>query len=152
MPATATPLVWRVLDRVVPVFTSLHVLLYRRTNGRLGHRTPWMPTILLLDHTGARSGRRRTTPLIYTAVDDDLVLIASKAGAPSNPAWLHNLRAHPEVTVQVRGEVRRVRAREAGPAERDRLWALALRTYPTFDSYRARTDRHIPVVVLSRRT
>lgn len=151
MAATAPPLVWRVLDRVVAVVTALHVRLYRRTDGRLGHRLPGMPTILLLDHTGARSGRRRTTPLLYTAVDDDLVLIASKAGAPTHPAWLHNLRAHPEVTVQVRGEVHAVRAREAGPAERDRLWALALETYPTYDSYRARTDRQIPVVVLTPR-
>lgn len=151
MAATAPPLVWRVLDRVVAVVTALHVRLYRGTDGRLGHRLPGMPTILLLDHTGARSGRRRTTPLLYTAVDDDLVLIASKAGAPTHPAWLHNLRAHPEVTVQVRGEVHAVRAREAGPAERDRLWALALETYPTYDSYRARTDRQIPVVVLTPR-
>lgn len=151
MAATAPPLVWRVLDRVVAVVTALHVRLYRGTDGRLGHRLPGMPTILLLDHVGARSGRRRTTPLLYTAVDDDLVLIASKAGAPRNPAWLHNLRAHPEVTVQVRDEVHAVRAREAGPAERDRLWALAVRTYPTYDSYRARTDRHIPVVVLTPR-
>ncbi|MFC5063329.1 nitroreductase family deazaflavin-dependent oxidoreductase [Actinomycetospora atypica] len=151
MAATAPPLVWRVLDRVVAVVTALHVRLYRGTAGRLGHRLPGMPTILLLDHVGARSGRRRTTPLLYTAVDDDLVLIASKAGAPRHPAWLHNLRAHPEVTVQVRDEVHAVRAREAGPAERDRLWALAVRTYPTYDSYRARTDRQIPVVVLSPR-
>jgi len=108
--------------------------------------------MLLLDHVGAKSGQRRTTPLVYARDGDDLVLVASKGGHPHNPAWLHNLKANPETTVQVGGEKRRVRARLAAPEERDRLWAKADAEWSDFKTYRARTDREIPLVVLERRS
>ena len=141
-------------DRLWPVVSKLsdaHVALYRRSGGRVGHRVPGMGQVLLLDHVGARSGRPRTTPLIYAADEDDLVVVASKGGHPQHPAWFHNLRAHPDITVQVGADVRPVRARVATAAERPRLWAAAQAVYPTYDSYRQRTEREIPVVVLERR-
>lgn len=135
---------WPVLRRA----TGLHTGLYRATRGRIGHRPPGAPPMLLLDHVGAKSGTRRTSPLVYTADGDDLILVASKGGYPRNPGWFYNLRANPETTVQVGAERRRVRAREATEAERERLWSLVTRTYRGFDDYQRRTDRQIPLVVL----
>ncbi|MHC1561942.1 nitroreductase/quinone reductase family protein [Actinomycetospora sp. C-140] len=148
----------RILDRLAPVVnavTRAHIALYRRTGGRLGHSLPGMPTMLLLDHVGARSGTPRTTPLLYfTHPDDpdDVVIVASYGGHPRHPAWFHNLRAHPDTTAQVRDEVRPVHARVADDAERERLWPAALATYGPFAGYRRRADevgRTIPFVVLT---
>ena len=107
---------WPILRRLM----GLHTVVYRATGGLVGHRFPGAPPMLLLDHVGAKSGIERTTPLVYVEDGDDLVLVASKGGYPRNPAWFHNLRAHPETTVQVGSRRRAVRARVAGPSERDR--------------------------------
>jgi F420H(2)-dependent quinone reductase len=104
--------------------------------------------MLLLDHVGARSAALRTSPLLYVADGEDLVLVASKGGFPKHPAWFHNLGANPLTYVQVGGERRRVRARVAMPAERERLWGLAVAVWPGYDDYRARTERQIPLVIL----
>jgi F420H(2)-dependent quinone reductase len=137
---------WPLLSRVA----AGHTTVYRATNGLLGHRFPFGPPALLLEHVGARSGIRRTTPLVYTTDGDDLVLVASKGGYPKHPAWYHNLVANPGTVVQVGAERRRVRARVAGQAERDRLWQLVLRTYSGFQTYQDRAGREIPLVVLER--
>src|SRR5215204_7694826 len=105
---------WPVLRRMMGV----HGLIYRATGGLIGHRFPGSPPMLLLDHVGAKSGQKRTTPLVYVKDGENLVLVASKGGNPKNPAWFHNLRAHPEVTVQVGSERRPVRARVATPEEK----------------------------------
>jgi deazaflavin-dependent oxidoreductase (nitroreductase family) len=126
-----------------------HTFLYRRTGGRLGQTIPGVRgKVLLLDHVGAKSGTPRTSPLLYVEDGDDLVVVASKGGFPSHPAWFHNLRANPDTTVQVGSERRSVHARVAGPEERERLWALAVAAYPGYEDYRARTERQIPLVVL----
>jgi F420H(2)-dependent quinone reductase len=141
-------------DRAWPVlrwFASAHAVAYRTTGGLFGHRFPGAPPMLLLDHVGARSGVRRTTPLAYTAEGDDLVVVASKGGHSRHPAWYHNLRAHPETTVRVGREVRPVRARVATPAERERLWPLAVRTYSPYETYQRRAGREIPLVILEPR-
>jgi deazaflavin-dependent oxidoreductase (nitroreductase family) len=138
---------WPVLTRVF----ALHTAAYRASGGRIGHRLPGLPQMLLLDHVGARSGTHRTTPLVYAEDGRDLVLVASKGGHPRHPAWFHNLRAHPDTTVQVGTERRAVRARVARPDERDRLWALAVAVYAGFETYRGRADREIPIVVLEPR-
>lgn len=104
--------------------------------------------MLLLDHVGAKSGTKRTTPLVYVDDPPDVVLVASKGGHPGNPAWFHNLRAHPDTTIQI-GRVRRaVHARVANPQERERLWPKAIATYSGFKGYQERTARQIPVVIL----
>jgi F420H(2)-dependent quinone reductase len=112
---------------------------------------PGSPPMLLLDHVGAKSGTRRTSPLVYAEDGDDLVLVASKGGFARHPAWFHNLRANPDTTVQVGSEKRRVRARVANEAERERLWPLAVETYAGYEGYQERTERKIPLVVLERR-
>jgi F420H(2)-dependent quinone reductase len=141
-------------DRTWPLLRRLmggHTTVYRLSNGLIGHRFPGAPPALLLDHVGARSGVKRTTPLVYGRDGSDLVLVASKGGYPKNPAWLHNLRANPDTTVQVGSRIGNVRARIAEGAERERLWKLMVGVYPGYDGYRRRTDREIPVVVLEPR-
>ena len=101
--------------------------------------------------TGRRSGEQRTTPLIHRTDGDRWVVVASKGGAPQHPSWFENLSANPEATIQVRGEVVPVRATTAEGDERDRLWSLMTEAWPAYDEYQARTQREIPVVVLSRR-
>ena len=107
--------------------------------------------MLLLDHVGARTRRRRTTPLVYLEDGRDLVIVASKGGHPRHPAWLHNLRANPETTVQVGAERRRVRARVATPEERARLWPRVVKVWPGYRTYQERTEREIPLVILEPR-
>src|ERR1700730_9221594 len=95
--------------------TKLHVALYRWTGGKIGGQLTGWPGahIVLVDHTGARSGVHRTSPLSYHAVGDANVIAACKAGQPTNPAWFHNLNAHPDTTIQIGAMVRKVRARVA---------------------------------------
>jgi len=142
------------VDRSWPLLTRLmrgHVWLYRASGGRLGHRPPGLPQMLLLDHVGARSGVRRTSPLVYTRDGDDYVLVASKGGYPRHPAWLHNLKAHPDTTIQVGRRRLAVHAHVASDEERERLWPKCLATYGGFAGYQARAGRTIPLVVLSPR-
>jgi len=142
------------VDRSWPVLTRLmgaHVALYRRSGGRLGHKPPGLPPMLLLDHVGARSGTKRTSPLVYTRDGDDYVLVASKGGYPRHPAWFHNLKANPDTTIQVGRRVLHVQARVASDEERERLWPRCLATYRGFAGYQQRAGRTIPLVVLSPR-
>jgi F420H(2)-dependent quinone reductase len=129
-----------------------HTFLYQRTGGRLGHSIPGVPgKMLLLDHVGAKSGTKRTSPLLYVRDGEDMVIVASKGGFPKHPAWFHNLIANPDTTVQVGSEHCPVHARVATPEERDRLWALVVKAYHGYEDYKARTDREIPLVVLEPR-
>jgi F420H(2)-dependent quinone reductase len=131
---------------------GVHTFLYRKTGGRFGHSFPGVRgKMLLLDHVGAKSGTRRTSPLLYVEDGEDVVIVASKGGFPKHPAWFHNLMANPDTTVQIGAERRLVHARVATPEERDRLWAMAVRAYSGYEDYRARTDREIPLVVLEPR-
>jgi F420H(2)-dependent quinone reductase len=138
---------WPVLRRLM----GLHTAAYRASGGRIGHKFPGSPPMLLLDHVGAKSGAKRTSPLVYVDDGQDIVLVASKGGNPKNPAWFHNLKANPETTVQVGTERRQVRARVATDEERERLWPKAVETYSGYAGYQKRTKRKIPLVVLEPR-
>lgn len=137
-----------------PRSTKLHVALYRRTGGKLGAHVPGTPEarILLLDHTGAKSGVRRTSPVMYHREDHVFVVVASKAGQPTNPAWFHNLKANPDTTIQVGEELLPVRARVASDEERARLWPEFVAFFPVYEFYeRNAKGRRIPVVILEPR-
>jgi deazaflavin-dependent oxidoreductase (nitroreductase family) len=139
---------WPLLNRAA----GAHALAYRATGGLVGHRIPGLRApMLLLEHTGARSGERRTTPLLYVPDGENVAIIASKGGNPRNPAWFHNLRANPEAGAQIGSERRAVRARVAEGEERERLWERAVELWPSYTDYQQRTDRAIPVVVLEPR-
>ena len=138
---------WPVTRRLM----GLHTLVYRATGGAIGHTGPGLPAMLLLDHVGAKSGTKRTAPLLYLTDGDNVVIVASKGGYPKNPAWFYNLKANPETTVQIGREHRPVRARVATAAEHDRLWPKAVKTYSGYADYQKRTQRKIPLVILERR-
>jgi F420H(2)-dependent quinone reductase len=136
---------WPFLRRAM----GLHTWIYRATGGRIGHTAPGMPTILLLDHVGARSGTKRTSPLLYFRDGENAVVVASKGGYPRHPAWFHNLIANPDTTVQIGRERRSVHARVAKPEERERLWPVAVKMYGGYADYQARSKgREIPLVIL----
>jgi deazaflavin-dependent oxidoreductase (nitroreductase family) len=141
-------------DRLWPILrhaTKLHVLIYRATRGRIGHRFRGGPPMLLLDHVGARTGVRRTTPLVYVRDGENVVIIASKGGHPRHPAWFHNLKANPDASIQIGATRHAVRARVADPPERARLWPKAVEIYPGYEGYQERTAREIPLVILEPR-
>ena len=123
--------------------------LLRLTRGRvsLGIDFP----VLLLTTTGAKTGKQRTVPLLYTEWNGSYALIGSRFGTDRHPGWYHNLRANPEATVEIRGERIPCVAREAREDERAQIWERAVRMYPGYETYRARTSRRIPVVVLTPR-
>jgi deazaflavin-dependent oxidoreductase (nitroreductase family) len=127
--------------------TGVHSGVYRATKGKLFGRMGKSP-ILLLNTVGRKSGKKRTTPLLYVMDGEDFVLIASKGGAPTHPAWYLNLMANPDVTVEVGDREVRVRAEEVGGEEKTRLWQKMVEMYPTYDDYQTKTQREIPLLVL----
>jgi deazaflavin-dependent oxidoreductase (nitroreductase family) len=134
--------------------TKIHVALYRRTGGRIGGHLPGWPEarIALVDHTGARSGAQRTSPLMYHEGGDAVAVVASKAGQPTHPSWFHNLEANPDTKIQIGSVVREVRARVATDEERDRLWPQFVALYPGYEFYRRHAKgRKIPIVILDPR-
>jgi deazaflavin-dependent oxidoreductase (nitroreductase family) len=132
------------------LFGAEHVRVYRETGGERGYR--WRgTTILLLSTRGRRSGEVRTTPLIHRADGERWDVVASKGGAPANPSWFENLQADPDVTIEVGAEEIPVRASVAEGEERARLWSLMNEVWPAYEEYQTKTDREIPVVVLSPR-
>ena len=120
---------------------------FRANGGRLGGNFEGAP-MLLLHSTGAKSGKERVNPMMYQVVGDDYAVFASKAGAPTNPDWFHNLVAHPDATVEVGTDTKPVRARVATGEERTRIWETQKERYPGFAEYERNTDREIPVVIL----
>jgi|SRR5215211_647816 len=131
-------------------FTGPNNAVYRATGGRLMGSFDGNP-VLLLHHVGRRSGEERVTPLLYLPDGEDLVIVGSMGGTPEHPAWLHNLTARPDTEVEVGRELWRVRARVADAEERAALWPRLVERYPAFAAYQDRTEREIPVVVLSPR-
>lgn len=131
------------------LFGQEHVRRYRATNGAEGH--DWQGTsVLILTTTGVRTGQPRSTPLIYGRDGENYVVVASKGGDNEHPAWYRNLRAHPEVEVQVLADRFRARARPATADEKPRLWQSAVDRWPAYADYQRKTAREIPVVVLER--
>lgn len=133
------------------VFTKLHVATYKASGGRIGHRFLRGAPVCLVEHIGRKSGEHRTTPLIYAEDGEMIVIVASKGGAAKHPAWFHNLMAEPETTVQVKADRWPVRAREATAPERGRLWPELEEIWPDYATYREKTDREIPIVLLEPR-
>ena len=120
---------------------------FRANGGHVGE--PFENTsLLLLHHTGAKSGTERVNPLAYLRDGDRYVIFASKAGAPTNPDWYHNLRAHPDVTIEVGTDTLKASAHEVTGEERERLFTAMAERSPNFAEYQRKTDRLIPVIAL----
>lgn len=129
----------------------VHEMIYKRTDGRLGHNMIGVPT-LLLRTTGRRTGATRTNGLVYARDGDDCLVVASKGGADTAPAWLHNLRANPDVEIQIGRERRKATARAVEPGDPDyeRLWDIVNENNrDRYSDYQKLTERPIPVVVLT---
>jgi F420H(2)-dependent quinone reductase len=130
-------------------FTKVHVAAYRLGGGRM---LPWIfggSRTVLVDHVGRRSGEVRTSPLLYIRDVDDIVVIASRGGSHKHPAWWLNLREMDETTIQIGGERRRVKVRQASAEERKRLWPKVVDAWSDYANYQERTDREIPLGILS---
>ncbi len=121
---------------------------FRANAGEVGGMFEGAP-MLLLHNVGARSGQERISPLVYLADGDRYVIFATKGGAPTNPAWYHNVKARPEVNIEVGTKTIHARAEEVTGAERDRLYGIQAAKRPNFAEYERKTDRVIPVIVLT---
>jgi deazaflavin-dependent oxidoreductase (nitroreductase family) len=125
-----------------------HIRRYRETDGEVGYLWNGVPT-LLLTTTGRQTGQPRTSALIFGRDGDDYLVIASQGGAPQHPQWYRNLTDHPQAQIQVRAQHLPVAARTAPADERPRRWKIMTEIWPNYDAYQARTERLIPLVILS---
>ena len=132
------------------LFGKEHVNRYVATNGEEGHNWVRGAPVLILTTTGRRSGETRSTPLIYGRSGADYLVVGSKGGAPTPPAWYLNLQANPDVAVQVKADRFAARARTASKQEKPELWKIMTSIWPDYDEYQTKTEREIPVIILER--
>jgi deazaflavin-dependent oxidoreductase (nitroreductase family) len=145
--APKSSLFWKLFNTSV----KGHTVIFRLTGGRVGGRVVGGP-VLLLHHTGAKSGKRRVSPLLYLPDGDRMVIVASKGGYTKHPGWFHNLNANPDTHVELPREGKvAVRARQASSEERKALWPRVVELYKGYAAYQRSTSREIPLVVLDRR-
>jgi len=123
---------------------------FRANAGKVGGNFGGAP-ILLLHSTGAKSGKERVNPMMYRKAGDDIAVFASKAGAPTNPDWYHNLVAHPEATAEIGTDTVSMVARVTKGDERTEIWEAQKKEFPGFADYETKTTREIPVVILKRK-
>jgi deazaflavin-dependent oxidoreductase (nitroreductase family) len=140
---------FRKLRRFIKPFSRLNVWVYRLTGGRLMGTLQGRPVVLTM--TGAKSGQRRTIPLMYVPYKDGIIVVASQGGAPRSPVWYRNLVENPDIEAQYRSRKMKLRARQVDDAEKAALWPICVEHYPPFEDYQARTDRNIPVFVCEPR-
>jgi deazaflavin-dependent oxidoreductase (nitroreductase family) len=134
---------------MVKFFGKAHKAIYRMSGGRLLARMGEAP-MFLLTTTGRKSGKPRTTPLLYIEEGDGFAIVASFGGSPAHPSWYLNLEKNPRATVQIEERVIPVIASTASPDEKKRLWPRFTAIYPDYDNYQKETKRDIPVVLLQK--
>ena len=142
-PGSDVPPLW-----ILKILTRINVYVYKISGGRLMNTLSGMP-ICLVEMTGAKSGKRKTIPLMYVPHERGVILVASVGGAPKNPVWYYNLKAHPEVKITQGGVTRALTARQVDVAEKAELWPTCVEHYPPYQDYQDRTDRDIPVFLAS---
>jgi F420H(2)-dependent quinone reductase len=156
MTGKAKPRPWTASEELfgtiaVRIMSAVNTALFKASGGRIGNKFMRGAPVCLVTTIGARTGARRTTPLIYLADGDDVVIVASKGGMSHHPAWYHNLAKHAEAQVQIGSRLTDRVARRASDAEKAALWPRLVAIYPDYADYQARTDRNIPVMILSPR-
>ncbi len=129
---------------LLKLMTRINVFVYNLSGGKLMSTLQGMK-ICMIEMTGAKSGMKRTIPLMYVPHEKGVVLVASQGGAPTNPVWYHNLKAHPQVKVIVDGTTRDMTARQVDDEEKVELWPTCVEYYPPYEDYQKRTERNIPV-------
>jgi F420H(2)-dependent quinone reductase len=146
-PAPKNDFFWKLFN----TSTKGHTAIFRLTGGRIGGHMVGGP-VLLLHHVGAKSGKKRVSPLLYLPDGDRVVIVASKGGYTKHPGWFHNLMANPDTTVELPREGRvAVHSRQASPEEREALWPRVVDLYSGYEAYQSSTTREIPLVILDRR-
>ena len=140
----------RLKPRTIRLIGRLHAWLWKRTGGRLGNAFGRVPFIMLTTR-GRKTGRERTTPVLYLRYGADLIVVASFGGNDMHPAWYLNLECCPEAEVIVKGEHRRLRAYKVSAEEKELIWPRLVKMYPNFAIYQQRTRREIPLLQLSDR-
>lgn len=141
----------RIAKAVIRPMSSANTWLYRISGGRIGGRFLGGAPVLLLTTIGRRSGAARTAPLLYLRDGENLVVVASQVGMSTHPLWYRNLEANPDVEVEIGRERSKRLARRASDAEKAVLWPRLIEMYRDFADYQARTERNIPVLILSPR-
>jgi deazaflavin-dependent oxidoreductase (nitroreductase family) len=143
----------KIVPAIIRAMTHVNVSLYRATGGVLGGTwrmgAAWKnpAPVCLFTTIGKKSGEPRTAALLYMPDGDRVIVVASRGGLPKNPLWYGNVKANPDVTIQIKKSVRKYHAREANEAERAELWPRLVAFYADFDKYAAWTERVIPVVI-----
>jgi deazaflavin-dependent oxidoreductase (nitroreductase family) len=146
------------VPKLLRLYSHAHVWVYQKTGGRLGNKWrvgaafPCGVPVLLLTTMGRKSGVPKTTPLLYLADGDRVVIVGSQGGMPKHPQWYLNLTQNPEVEIQEGSRIRKMRARVANHEEHTALWPRLVELYADFATYQAWTDRAIPVVILDPRS
>jgi deazaflavin-dependent oxidoreductase (nitroreductase family) len=135
---------------IMKAISRTNVFVYRLTGGRVMGTLKGSP-ICLVTMIGRKSGREISMPLMYTPHGENVLIVASLGGAPQHPVWYHNLVANPDIMIQDGSRVRKMRARQASPEEKDALWPVCVASYSEFADYQARTDRDIPVMICEPR-
>lgn len=148
-PKPFTPAQEKLLSFAVKPMSRINTWLYRLTGGKIGGRWAYGAPVMLVTFTGRKTGKSRTTPLLYLRDGDAVITVASKGGSANHPKWFLNLEAHPECDVEIGREKRRMRARRATKDEKAKYWPLLVEMYPDYGVYQTRTQRDIPVVILS---
>jgi len=146
-PKPYTPKQERFGTGFIRVASTVNAWLYRRSKGRIGGRFPGGAPICLLTTRGRKSGQDRTVALLYLRDGDDVVVVASKGGMSQHPEWYLNLVADPTVRIEIGTETLTCTARTATDAEKQSLWPRLVAMYKSYDTYQARTERPIPVVI-----
>lgn len=140
-----------IANPLIKVMSVLNTWVYRATGGRIGGKFLRGAPVMLLTTVGRKSGQRRTAPLLYLTDGDKVICVASKGGMPHHPLWFRNLEANPNVEVQIGNDITPMRAKIATDAQKAAYWPKLTAMYRDFDDYQARTERNIPVVILSPR-
>ena len=140
-----------IAEIVMRPMSDLNTWIYRVSGGRLGARWLRGSPVMLLTTTGRKSGKPRTKPVLYLRDGENVVVVASKAGMSHHPLWYLNLEANPNVEIEIGTQKRSMRARRATEDEKSALWPRLVEMYRDFADYQARTERNIPVVILSPR-
>lgn len=148
-PKPYTPAQERRGEKFIRLMSTVNTGVYRRTGGRLGAKFKGGAPVCLVTTTGRRTGEPRTVPLLYLQRGDDVVIVASKGGWSTHPAWYHNVVAEPRVTVQIGRRTVPMVARVADEATKAELWPQLVAMYSDYEDYQARTERDIPVIVCS---
>lgn len=139
------------MNPIMKVISKVHTVLLQISGGRIGN-TVGGTDILLLNHVGAKSGKRYATPLAFVKEGNGYAVVAGAAGADKHPGWYYNLQANPETTIAIRGETIPVTAEIAPQATRERIWADVAARYPQYNKFQSMTTRVIPVMLLHRQT